>query len=362
MEEEAVAGDRQTGSYLSSLPYEAPELSREIIAIMRREKIHPVLLFGTQSSGKTLTLQSLFQYALTNDDVNIAISLGETIWPKEHNAFALVQESGRSFLDNQIIDLTGGHLPEGTTRQSPFFVPVDLIHEGRLTRFAFMEGMGEWFQRETPGSGAEPGALRDLGFKPFKTVLSQLLGTFEHGISMIFFAPCADDPRTPSTKDFADACLANTMREAERLRGDKNRDNLLLLVNKWDAACSPGNAQDHFSDAGTGVVAERLRDWRFSWAKFAALQGFPDRARAVMPYSAAWIRPDRTVIASQQYSAIFARYNRTLWNWLYGNAQVAFADDSRTPRPVLYDDVMPKIPSRMTSMERLTRIATLNRD
>ncbi|WP_288583243.1 hypothetical protein [uncultured Methylobacterium sp.] len=339
----------------SSLPYDAPELAEEIVSILHAERINPVLVFGTQASGKTVMLQSLFHYLKSNDDTKISLSLGRTIWMEMHNARNVIEESGRAFLDNGITAFDDGRLPAATSRLSPFFIPVDIKRDGVTTRYAFMEGMGEWFQRE---GGTQAGGEQHHPFRPFQEILACVLRSFQHGISMIFVAPCIDGVQN-NKKEYAHECLANAMSEVERIRIDKNRDNLLLLVNKWDAVCPPGEVAGRFSDATAADVLDRIRDWRYVWAKFVSLQGFSPTARAVMPYSAGWIQPDRRIIRSTQYAPIFARYNRTVWNWLYANAGVAFGGDV-AQRRILYPDVLPKTVQPMGPFERLSRILTLN--
>jgi len=64
-----------------------------------------------------------------------------------------------------------------------------------------------------------------------------------------------------------------------------------------------------------------------------------------MPYAAVWTKDGKTIIKSQKYARVFTKYNRTLWNWLYGNitepeSTVPGEAPKVAERKVLYADVM----------------------
>ena len=59
-----------------------------------------------------------------------------------------------------------------------------------------------------------------------------------------------------------------------------------------------------------------------------------------MPYSACWIN-DGFIIRDPRYQPIFDKFNRTLWNWLIGNASEAASQQNPPARTEPYGDVKP---------------------
>jgi len=58
-------------------------------------------------------------------------------------------------------------------------VPIDIEVDGKLLRFAFLEGMGEWYERE---GNTGP-------YRKFEPEVSAILELYEFGLSVIFVAP-----------------------------------------------------------------------------------------------------------------------------------------------------------------------------
>jgi hypothetical protein len=213
-------------------------------------------------------------------------------------------------------------------------VPIDIEVNGKVLKFAFLEGMGEWYEREGVGGP----------YREFQPEIAAILGLYEFGISIIFVAPTVGTQSV--ARDYSHECLANTMTEYDNIRLDRNRDNILLLLSKWDAVHDPSLLNDSFCDASPSVVSSEIRQWFLVWSKFASLTGLRVNAKTLMPYSAVWTKDGRSIITIKKYARVFEKFNRTLWNWLYGNitefeSTVPGTAPRVLDREILYEDVVP---------------------
>jgi hypothetical protein len=300
---------------------------QDFITYMKDEKIHPVLIFGTHGSGKTLMILSLLYYAKQNASAGISVRLGESVFPP-HFPFAKERYSdAQQFYDNLTVQFAQNERPPTTQKIVPFFIPLDIEVEGERFRFAFLEGSGEWYEKD------------EFSYREFKQEIAAILGTFPEPISVVVVAPTYDASaqQNKALKNFTYECVANCVEQYERRRLAKSRDNLLLLVTKWDALHNPSRPDSRFSDASVSDILKEIRDWNFIWAKYSSLNG---PRRSLMPYSACWIN-EGFIIRDQRYQPVFDKFNRTLWNWLIGNASEAASQQNPPARMELYDDVKP---------------------
>ena len=60
-----------------------PQLVRELLTYLHEQRVHPILIFGTVRSGKTLMILSLLHYAKQDSRTNMKIRLGEPIFPSQ---------------------------------------------------------------------------------------------------------------------------------------------------------------------------------------------------------------------------------------------------------------------------------------
>ena len=154
-------------------------------------------------------------------------------------------------------------------------------------------------------------------YRQFQPEVDAILKLYEFGISIIFVAPTIDTEGV--LKDYSHECLAHTMAEYDKVRLDRNRDNVLLLLTKWDATHDPSLLNQKFCDASPTDVSNEIKNWLFVWPKFAGLTGLRVNAKTLMPYSAVWTTDGKSIIKLEKYARVFSKFNRTLWNWLYGN-------------------------------------------
>jgi hypothetical protein len=302
--------------------------------------IHPVFVFGTTASGKTTALQSLIYYARQH---GMHISLGSSIFPNDYPEARERNKDAKDFFDNGVTSFAHAELPAPTQKSAPFFVPIDIEVDRKVWKFAFLEGMGEWYERESVGGP----------YRQFQPEIRAILEQYSFGVSIIFVAPTiANDT---ATRDYSHECLANTMAEYEVLRADRSQDNVLLLLSKWDALHFPGLTTQKVSDAFPSDVLTEVNQWPlFVWSKFASLTGLRPCAKTLMPYSAVWTKDGKSIIAPGRHANVFAKFNRTLWNWLYGNivessgSMKAGTAQMAAERKILFTDVvLPEFPSNV---------------
>jgi hypothetical protein len=124
-------------------------------------------------------------------------------------------------------------------------------------------------------------------------------------------------------------------------------DNLLLLATKWDELHPPDTTlgtggHDNFANPDSDVVVEALTRFPFSWARFTRISEVSPDAKALTPYAATWIKNGKRTDESVN-KPTFDQFNRTVWNWLYGNALsnrgASSAKDGYGPRKNFYADV-----------------------
>ena len=127
-----------------------------------------------------------------------------------------------------------------------------------------------------------------------------------------------------------------------------------FLLTKWDALHNPGRADGHFSNAFLGrnrLGGNRALALHFR-QQFSSLKG---PRRALTPYSAGWINADGMFVRDDKYQAIFDKFNRTLWNWLFGNVTAAHSSESPPVRETLYEDVSPQRPKAPSFYQALIK-------
>ena len=289
---------------------------QNLVQNLRDNQIHPVLVFGTTAAGKTTALYSLIFYACQNPNSKMQISLGKSVFPKDYPEAGERYKDAEDFFNNGVTSFARAELPKPTQKSAPFFIPIDIEVDGKVRKFAFLEGMGEWYERE---SAEGP-------YRQFQPEVDAILKLYEFGISIIFVAPTIDTQSVQ--KGYSHQCLAHTMAEYNEVRLDRNRDNILLLLTKWDATHDPSLLNQKFCDASPTDVSNEIKNWLLVWPKFAGLTGLRVNAKTLMPYSAVWTTDGKSIIRLEKYARVFSKFNRTLWNWLYGNITESRVCDS----------------------------------
>jgi hypothetical protein len=295
---------------------------------------HPVLLFGTSQSGKSLALASLLSYPLQNENkknTKIAHTLIDFDYPHSHPARQDVKDWAREFYYKDVANFQKDPSAKAqpTRRTYPFFVPIKAVFgsdddKREIARFAFLESVGEWLHQGPDG----------YTFDELKPDIVEILKNYSHPISVIFVVPATHDNllNEKAVKD-SHQCIAYYMNRYVELRKRHYGDNLLLLVSRWDAKYHPDAAGtsgevDNFARGTSSAVIDALGSYPWAWTTFRNLPSVSRGSLALMQYAPTWIingaRTDEGDL-----KPVFYRFNRTIWNWLYGNVFVENDERSR---------------------------------
>ena len=319
-------------------PPDADSEGMKLIRHLESNQFHPVLIFGTQSTGKTVMLLSLINFAINKagNMINVAFGERDPVFPPDFRGFppdpmdaVALHENARELFNNMVNEFGKGRLPGTTQVRAPFFVPITLTVDVRRRgqedfNLAFLESMGEWYTMELKSR-----------YKEFQPVLAEVLKRLNSPLSAIFVAPIEAEAAQSLSIEDSYRCLVNCMNEYRGLRLNGGRhDNLLLLITKWDAAYQPAAA--NFAEAKSETVLRAVTaNGNDVWQSFRG-PAF-EAARSFTPYTAAWIDDDKRIISPGDYEVVFDRFNKTIWNWLYGNV----TEKRHGRRRILYPEVMP---------------------
>ncbi len=287
---------------------------RQFVKHLNEKSVHPVLVFGTGGSGKTMMLHSLIAYARAEPDAHLHVSLGEPVFPKsfrDHGQRYL--EAQKFFNQENVAFISKREIPRFSNRNTPFFIPIEAVAGERQVTFAFLEGSGDWYHR-----GEDAAEYQD-----FKAEIASILELFQSGLSVIFVAPVMSNdiyPGEVGDVSFSSECMGAVIEQYGRLRFGKARDRALLLLSKWDQFVDPAADLAEFASPGPDTLMARLAELQFVWPAFAGLKGLEPGARSLTPYAAAYVREGGMQDLSR-YKKYFDRYNRGLWNWLFEGAR-----------------------------------------
>jgi hypothetical protein len=310
-------------------------LTERLIAL----KYHPVFIFGPSGSGKTVLLQSLISSLKNVVGSGVNPSQGAELIPGDYEKASERIEDGHFFFSDEVPKFGRGELPVKTQKDYPFFIPVILDCPDapvKIVRFAFLEGMGEWYEMSS-GRSAYP---------RFKAEIVEILSTYNDlGISLIYVAPAFSSlpefqfPDPDRARQF-DEALKGVIDEYGEKRGEKAKDNQLFLVSKWDTLFSDeevrtGLAEDHVSRLSDHVFGEQGH-YRAAWNAFVNRTAPTSGSLATMPYAACRVRANR-IVHTTRMAPSFIHFNRTLGNWLYENATQSLGGK----REPLFPDVVP---------------------
>lgn len=288
---------------------------------MSESGYHPVIIFGTSSSGKSSLLGSLlacFQIDATHE---IGISLGESLMPHDSPDGERANQYASALYYRSVQEYIGGQGGQATKTGFPFFVPVVIRPKNRdPIKFALMESDGEWYK---------PKPDSDRYFQQLKKEIESILVHYEKGISFIYLAPytqaisrgnsVAMDKERAELKD-ADLALVGVFDAYQRKRKDKQDDAHMLLVTKWDESkLDEATLIDVLDSPDPGTV-EAFVNEKYSQG-FAAFKGLSlgGDQRSLMQYCAGLFEGREIRKPPGDLIPILLRYPHTIWNWLYAN-------------------------------------------
>ena len=375
-----------------------PSQLREMVSHLELRRIHPVLIFGTLLSGKSTMLQSMLAYLSVDAEAGVQATEGAPIVPADFPEAQQRIKDGSAFFQRSPQEFLRNRVAVKTNKPAPFFVPVDLAphrhaaaRNGRVS-LAFLESMGEWYLPETYKNKGDDSARL---FQPFKPEIEAILRHYGAGLSVIFVGPIAtignrmrsadevtaDEPTISARTAGAngddvpvigrdpvhDLALLGSLRQYLELRPDKSRDNHLFLTSMWDLLPAQHANQPVRTDVDREEMVDLLKQhYPQSWALFSQMMGLRPGARTFMPYSASRFVGGVPVRQQDAHQAVFDRFNRILWDWIYGNARQSLdrldGRSGRDPKRVpLFDDVTIAEPSVSGNLlDGLLRAVTLS--
>jgi hypothetical protein len=302
--------------------------------------IHPIVVYGVESAGKTALLQSIIYYGTHGLDGDGDAAMGfrldeiEKVFPPDYpNGVLRNQRAHLFYVDHLLTDRRQGCYPQHTQALDQYFIAAELTPDSPdLPRqgFAFLEGSGALFAKK---SAAEiVSGVRD--FPESTPLVRDLLENFKHPLSVLLVAPAQmGDGRSGRESAELDRqesidCLSAGLGRYLTERPDKLKalDNICLIAGKWDVRYReetgvganrvvrfPRIGQTSYRD-----VLKVVKEWQPLWTNFATLLDYPG-GRALLPFSAG---PDVNgqIVLNHPDAKLFRVFNRTLWNWLYANA------------------------------------------
>lgn len=347
----ASEGTRDASSQATASPPVLPATARRSSSLAERLRVsgrHPVLLFGTSTSGKSTLLVSLFHSLGTNREVRIR--LGEPVADLNTPEGRRAHELALELFERRVAEFDKGVMLESSQLDWPFFVPVDLQKGGHSepVKLAFLEARGEWFDPSKESKGSI--------FQGLKAEIVDILKNYPEPLSVLYVAPYSIDDQKGDNTSESDLGLDGTIGAYSEHRRASGQDYHLFLLTKWDKFADPVSDAPKFSRVKPGDVENVLTArYRRSWNSFQKipLSGSAVR-RYFMQYTAGSISDGIVWGPPERQRRTFDRYNRTLWNWLYGNATERTNGDGYPVREELFRGVGPRGGTRMTIVERIT--------
>lgn len=306
-------------------------LGRDLANAMLEEGYHPVVLFGTNNSGKTSILMSLFATLSVEPQLETGLSLCDPILGSRTDiARMLHREAQHTFEIKTEAFLAGEKIPK-TSTSLPFFIPVEFRPpEGRpAVKFAFLESNGEWY-RPLISDGKSLSETEQL-YPELRKEIEDFIASYQQGITFIYTAPVtqgevyAQSDKAFDTDEIRYASLAirGVLKSYDSIRANGRADDKhLMLVTKWDAI----SARE--ADRAIGIEEDRGAVIEFCNRKYnqalAAFQGLNLRTeqKRINAYCAGMINKTGLISVSPDdaVSKVIASYPVRLWDFLYRNA------------------------------------------
>lgn len=303
-----------------------------------KQGYHPVLVFGAASSGKTMMLLSLMRYLSANPENDVTISPGDGIIPSSYPDAETRNEDGHRYFNEYLAEFRSGKVPEKSQQDLPFFVPLHLSvpkfgsSESSYVKLAFLEGQGEWYEMDGPASK----------FPTFKEEIENILKFHtEKGVSIIFVAPTFSSQEgntEPAPTQRVNDSIFGLINEVAKHRSPNELDAELFLLSKWDTTfredlVTEGLAGDLYDGVASHIFGKRGH-YREAWAAYVNRAGVKG-SRSFMAHASCRVRGS-DIVFDAKYQYAFDHFNRTLANWIFGNATQSLTGQ----REQLFPDVI----------------------
>lgn len=358
----ADEGPLNHGSGMATVPGPAPKSKSypgpgvSLGESLSRSGRHPILVFGSAYSGKSMLIMSIIQALQTARTVHVA--LGEPVFDLADPRCDEMHRRAKDLYDRGAYTTAGGE-PLKATQGEPFFIPIDIKpRNSRLepVKLAFLDGRGEAYEPNHDGAA-------DL-YKPLGDDIRELLQTFPDGISMVYVAPysiSAGHERDTHDSNFG---LLGALREYQELRKRRRNDFHLFLLTKWDQRAPALGDNELFAQVDPSDVDAVLSDrYAHSWGEFQGLplEGPANDRRTFMQYCSGYFVGGKPRMPPSALADDYRRYPKLLINWLYGNARRYKIQIDKRPailRWTIFDDVASSDDMQVSITDRLARILT----
>jgi hypothetical protein len=311
-------------------PFESPFGPLKLADEFKSKSYHPVLVFGTRASGKSMMLLSLF--AFLNFDLESPgnchfgdeIISPENIDPAFDSWRRRNHQQAKTIYDNDVPNFYYGKLAPSTRVDNPIFIPVEFVPTGDLEpfRLAFMESQGEFIQVDPE---------RNKGSVKLQDEIDNIYKTYNRGLSIIFVAPSRlGEDKVMSDEEYqemrvSDQSLYDCLRHYNEPRKGvaKERDRFLFLFSKWDnlvrpISHSPGISASFLSPDEALLHREIRKKFGMSWAYF---QKMPQKFRRNVMHYCAGLSVDGEILQiPEEERRYFAQFPAALWSWLENHA------------------------------------------
>ncbi len=296
-------------------PGEYSNLGVDLASAMAGEGIQPVVLFGTNNSGKTSLLLSLFSTLKTQSRLETGLFLSDPILATSSPIGQKLHQDARHTFQVKTQQFMDGVKIGKTNIDLPFFIPVEFRPKNKdPVRFAFLESNGEWY-RPTRGG--------DTLFPQLKNAIEGFVSCFQGGILFIYLVPYTQSEVYRSAgggvtdaREVEDASLAisGVLQAYNDIRAShRHQDRHMMLVSKWDAH-EKGNADLADASSVDRAELEAFCDRRYNQAlsTFRGMQ-LPAGQAMLNAYSSGIINENGLRRPCHDYP-------ERLWTWLYRSA------------------------------------------
>ena len=297
-------------------------LAEALMAGGEAEGYQPVVIFGTNNSGKTALLLSLFARVMSDAELDTGLSLDDPLLSLSDPIAKKMYEEAELTFENRTQDFIAGKPIEKTAVSLPFFIPVTFVPRGKQTiRFAFLESSGEWYRPNRDGGKLFP-KLRDE--------IEGFIFHYQGPIIFLYLLPytqinSAGDRGEADTKEIGEAALAmkgmldayNRAREHAR-----DKDQHLMLVTKWDVRSRKSSDRADDLEADRGDLMEFCnRHYSQALAGYKTL-GLRSDQTLLNAYCAGFMNEHGVLQIRRDDEAwtVAKSYPVRLWTWFYKTA------------------------------------------
>jgi hypothetical protein len=306
------------------------QLGSELAKVLQDEGYHPVILFGTNNSGKTSILMSLFATISSEPILEAGLALCDPILGTRSDVARLLhREAENTFHIKTQAFLAGEKIPK-TSTPLPFFIPLEFRPpNGPNVKLAFMESNGEWY-RPLISDGSRIGDAEKL-YPELRAEIESFISGFQNGITFIYAAPVTQGEVYAASENvhdnkevgYASLAIKGVLQTYDRIRANgRAQDKHLLLLTKWDAlSARSADRAESISAAHDEVMTVCRKRYAQALTAFQGLNIDPSQQN-INAFCAGMIN-ERGLLALKHddpVKGVIASYPVRLWSYLYKNA------------------------------------------